>query len=205
MRILRKQDQWLIKRWAKARQLEDSMESARQRYAELFTEIHKQVRKTHSALTRMYLHTQPRDIDNWGGQVGFAKAHWPGRYEEWPTGIYIWGISLDELTSDTAPAPTACIWLRLNSERTEEARQAVLRRRLAAKAGHVFKNRRLNWTTEDEDDDNTCLWYPLPEGSEGLLKLLGTDERTFVDCIAKHVNLLAAFVPALDAVLLKRK
>ena len=44
MKILRKQDKWLIKRWAKARQLEDSMDSARQRYADLFAEIHKQIR-----------------------------------------------------------------------------------------------------------------------------------------------------------------
>jgi hypothetical protein len=40
----------------------------------------------------MRLHMRPRDIEQWGGQVGFAKMAWPGRYDERPTGIYIWGI-----------------------------------------------------------------------------------------------------------------
>ncbi len=203
MKTLHKQDQWLIKRWAKACQLEESMNSARQRYAALFTEAHKHVKKSHPALDSLNLHLEPRNVQGSGGQVAFSKTTWPTPWPTWPTGIYIWGITLDELTAESLPVPQACIWLA--SAKKADKRIDVLRRRLAAKAPHIFKSRRIQWNQEDEDDNRICLWYALPEGRDGLLQMLSNNEQSFVNCIAKHVGLLAAFMPVMDGVLLKRK
>ncbi len=199
MKTLTKQDFWLIQHWTKVRQLEDSMDAARQRYEGLFGEVHKQVRKGYPALDRWDSHMKPREIERWGGQVGFSKSSWPRNSATWPTGFYVWGISLEELTAENPPVPAASIWLAINKK--TEKRMDSLRRSLAVKAPHIFKNRRIQWRSQDEEDDQTCLWYPFPEEPSKLLEMLRKDERSFVNCIAKHVELLAGFIPVMDDVL----
>lgn len=177
------------------------MDAVRQRYEGLFQEVHKRVRKRCPALDRLDLHLKPSEAKQWGGQAAFSKSSWPCTYSTWRTGFSIWGVSLDELTAANPPEPDAHIWLAV--EKQADKRVGTLRRRLAAKAPRIFKNRRILWR-QDEEDDRVCLWYPLPEGTSGLLALLSKDDgESFVDCIAKHVELLAGFVPVLDAVLLK--
>jgi len=176
------------------------MQSARERFEELFTHVHHQVRKGHPSLSNLAVHLLRREVDEWGGQVGFSNPLWPMKYATWPTGIYLWGISLDELTSPNPPTPSIHIWL--GSTRADK-RIEPLRRRLSAELPQARRKRRIQWNEQDETDSRVCLWYALPEGSAGLLKKLCSDERSFVDCLVEHVTLMASFSQVLDSVLLK--
>jgi hypothetical protein len=205
MKILSSQDQWLIKRWAKARQLEESMNVARQHYGDLFGDVHKQVKKRYPALDRCDSHMKPSEIELYGGgQVIFSKSSWPSVTTTWRTGICIWGISLDDLTAEAPPSLTASIYLAVSTD--SDKRIDTLRHRLALKAPSILGNRRIQWQSDDEDDTKVCLLYQLPEGQSGLLAMLSKgDPASFVHCIAKHVELLARFIPVMDGVLLNRK
>jgi hypothetical protein len=178
------------------------MDAARQRYVELFGKVHKRVKTFAPALDRWDSHMKPREIEEWGGNVVFSKSDWPYTSATWRTGFYIWGMSLDELTADVPPAPGAYIYLAVDKQ--TDKRIEILRRRLAARASAVFKNRRIHWSSQDEDDKQICLWYPFLETHTDFLVMLD-DEQSFVDCIAKHVKLLSGFIPVMDDVLLKRK
>lgn len=202
MKTLTKQDYWILKRWREARQLEDCMDTARERYVGLFGEVHKQVKKHTPALDRWDPHMKPREIEEWGGNVVFSKSAWPCTSTTWRTGFYIWGVSLEELTAENPPAPGAYIWLAVNSQ--TDKRIDILRQRLAAKAPDIFKGRQIQWS-QHEEDSQTCLWYQFPEGNSQFLKMLTRDEKSFVDCIAKHIKLLSGFMPVMDAVLIKDK
>jgi len=202
MKTLTKQDEWLISRWRKARQLEDCMDATRQRYMNLFGQVHKLVKKCSPSLDRWDSHMRPREIRQWGGNVTFSKSGWPCTSATWRTGINIWGLSLDELTAANPPTPEACIWLAVHEE--TDKRVDNLRRRLAARAPQIFKNHRIQWSQEDEDKQ-ICLVYPLRERPSELLAMLTKDEKSFVDCIAKHVKLLSEFIPVMDEVLIKGK
>jgi len=100
---------WLIQNWERAGQLETAMNTTRERYEDLFTEIRKSVKKNHPALN-MNIHMTPRDIRNWwGGSVVFSKTGWAPIGETWPTGFYINNISLDELASNKKSEPAVSI------------------------------------------------------------------------------------------------
>jgi hypothetical protein len=202
MKTLTEQDYWLLKHWRAGRQLEDCMNAVRQRYVDLFGEVHQQVKKCFPEVDRWHSHMTPREIREYGGNVIFSKSDWPYTSTTWRTGFYIGGISLDELTAENPPAPDAYIWLSVDKE--TDKRIDNLRRRLAAKAPHIFKNRRIQWS-QQEEDNQTCLWYPFRERPSELLAMLTKDEKSFVDCIAKHVKLLSEFIPDMDEVLSKGK
>lgn len=202
--VLSKQDQWLIKNWRQAAQLEKAMRSAREHYEALFTEVHKLVRIQHTHLDQMEVHLSASDVKNWGGQICISDSRWPNirNGERWHSGFYIWGVSLDELASEREIQPAASIWLSVKPN-SGDKRLAVLRRELSAKAQTVFKNRNLTWRDNDPDDDRICLCFPLPEGRSKLLEMAMSDDRAFVQCLAKHLRLLASFSPILNKILLK--
>lgn len=195
------EDNWLIENWGRARQLETAMNATRERYEDLFTAIHKSVKQNHTAL-HMKIHMRPRDIREWwGGSVVFSKAGWPPGRGTWRTGFYISNISLDELASDKIPEPVVSIWFggNKNDKRIED-----LRRRITTKAPQVFKDQKVNYRNDDDEDNRTLLLYPMPEGKKQLLKMLYEGkEKQFKDCIANHINLVCGFIRILDELLTK--
>ncbi len=193
-------DSWLIERWEKASQLENSMNATRERYKDLFAEIHKSVKQIHPELDRMDIHLSPIEIENWGGGVVFSKARWPSDLATWRTGFYISNISLDELASDKAQEPNVSVYFQggKNDKRIEDTRH-----RITIEAPKVFKGQKINLRYDDEDN-RTLLWFQMPEGKKQLLKMLyGGKEKQFEDCVANHINLMCGFIPVLDKLLTK--
>src|ERR1035438_2999329 len=101
MKTLGKQNIWTIANWEKLHQLEDAMNQTRENYTKVFGEVHKVIRQRHSELNRLEIYFSPNAIRSWGGQAAFSSNKWPSKYESWPTGIYIWGVSLDDLSHPT--------------------------------------------------------------------------------------------------------
>jgi hypothetical protein len=205
---MNKTDQWLIKNWAKATNLESAMRSARQHHKELFDEVHRLVKRDHN-LDCCDIHFEADRVNNIGGEVCFSNSDWPHlpSYKTWRTGIYLWRVSLDELTNERDFTPEVYIWFAILHRKTnnrENKQLEILRKRLAAKAPSVFKKRNINWKSDNEEDNRICISYPLPEKCSQLRELLLKDNgRGFVECIASHVKMMAGFKSVLDEVLTK--
>jgi hypothetical protein len=202
---LSEQDRWLIQRWQKARQFEDAMVSARLYYEDLFRKVHQRVRKRYPELNectpqRLSERVTEAAWEGGGGCAGFSSAKWRRAWTSWPSGIWISNISLDELVTERAPAPTSCIWVSV-SKRSDK-RVEKLRGRLVAKSLRLAGYRSLGVQKHDESDNRVCLWYQLPGERTRLLKMvLLNDGRPFVDCIVNHVELMARLVQGLDDLL----
>jgi hypothetical protein len=193
------QDRWLIERWEKTRQLEEAMNATRQRFENLFVEIYKSVKQNHPSLDRLDLHLSPREIENYGSNVIFSKGSWPSGWETWRTGIYLFAISLDELSSEKKPGPDVSIFFQVKKS---DGRIEEFRKRIVQEAPRIFKDKKIVWETKDEDDNRTLLFYQMPEGKSRLLKMLcDGKEQEFVDCITSHISLLCGFIPVLDELL----
>jgi hypothetical protein len=199
---MNKTDSWLIERWGKVSQLETNMNATRERYNDLFAEIHESVKQIHPELDRIDIHLSPIEIQNWGGSVVYSKAVWPSDWATWRTGFYISNISLDELASDKSPEPNVSIFFQgsKNDKRIED-----MRHRITRESPRVFKRHKINLRYDDEDN-RTLLWFQIPEGKKQLLKMLfGGKEKQFEDCIANHIKLMCGFIPVLDKLLIREK
>jgi len=193
---------WLIERWGKALQFEEARASARSYYEQLFKKVCEMASKKPEEPLRYVTHCFLEKVPEaaWkhsGGCVGFHKSKWQGDWSPWPPGIWIWNISLDELASERASAPTASIYLgfrKYNRRRLEE-----LRKRLRKRTQRDPRWRTLNFQTDDESTREPWFHYDLPEERTELLNMVRRDGgRPFVNRIAKHVQLIADLLEGLD-------
>jgi CRISPR/Cas system-associated protein Cas5 (RAMP superfamily) len=205
MKTLDKQNIWIIANWEKLIRLEDAIGRTRENYVKVFGEIHKVVKQRHPALNRMTSHFSPKEIRDYEtGQAAFSSTNWPYKYESWRTGIYISGISLDELSGEKqTEQPAITIWVGTD-DKIRDKKVEILRRRLSERSKKVFAGKNLQLKSVDGEDYRTCLMYPLPEDRSKLLDLLvKRDSKGFIDCMVNHVNLMASFIPIIDEVLAK--
>jgi hypothetical protein len=199
------QNRWLIEQWARALQFEDAMESARYYYEQLFEKVLEKVRNKHPELRQCARHMLSQrvtegDWDDGGGCAGFSSPKWHSNWPSWPSGIWIWNISLDELVTERAPAPSASIWLSLRNR--SDKKIGKLRERLLTKSRKVRGCRALHFETDDDSDRLTCLYYDLREERTKLLDMVLQDNgRPFVECIASHVERMASLVQGFDDLL----
>jgi hypothetical protein len=199
------QDRWLIGKWEKALQFENAMESARYYYEQLFDKVLEKVGKKHPELhkcvpRRLSRKVTEGDWEDGGGCACFFSPKWLSDWPSWPSGIWISNISLDELVTERAPAPNACIWLSVSKSRGKRIEK--LRERLLTKSRRVSGGRALDFETLDESDSSTCLYYDLREDRTKLLDMaLQDDGRPFVECITSHVERMASLVQGSDDLL----
>lgn len=199
---LSNEDRWLIKRWNKVKELQDAMNSARNHFINLHEEVHKNLKELCPALNRMDIHWGPSEIENYGGNVVFSKSSWPSELENWRRGIYIERTSLDELCSESISQPDIYIYFQAkkNDPRIEKFRE-----RIAKDATKNLKNKVQKWLTIDESDSRTLLWYVFPERKDKLLEMiLDGREQEFVNCMVKHIGIMAGLMPTLDELFSKR-
>jgi hypothetical protein len=197
-------DYWLIKRWKKARRFEKAMEAARLSYEGLFVEAHERVRRRWDWLPdyKPRKLSEPVTEPQWaygGGCIAFFHPGWCcSRWGEgWPSGIWIYNISLDELAAEEAPAPniSICLYVSRRSQKRVEDLQSRLRDVRSKAEGRRY----LRFEENDPEDDGVCLWYSLPEGRPRLLEMvLQKNGQPFISCIAKHVGEMAKLLHPLQ-------
>lgn len=190
------EDRWLINRWEKVKQIEDSMAKTRGNFEKLYEDIHKNVWASWPILNRMDIHWKPNEIEKYGGNVIFSKESWLSDLETWRSGIYVERTSLDELTSESIAEPDIYIYflVKRSDSRIEECRK-----RLIEAAPKILGNKIKSWSSVDEEDNRTLLWYMIPEGKKRLLSMIQDGhEKEFGDCIADHVGIMAGFIPILE-------
>ena len=201
------QDIWLVKNWERARQFEEAMASAREHYEQLFYKVRDKVQQTHKEISVCRPHQLSEQVPeaDWkysGGCAGFCKSKWRGDWAKWPPRIWFWNISLDELVTERADAPTASVYLgfgKYNRRKLEDLRER-LRKRIQGDS----RWRALNFNTDCESQSESWFYYYLPQERTELLDMVVRDGgRLFVNCIAKHVQLIADLLTGLDDFLRK--
>ena len=180
---------YLLKNWANARLLEDSVEKVREKYKDLFSEVLDRVNGKHKELN-----CRGMRLDDDGGyvNVGLGRETWPASDHRWPSGLWIGGVALDDLASEEGEAPYAAVWISPPKGGKLDLKGAT--RTIEAEA------KRLKLEVCRCEDDDGIEWT-LPESRQELLALLEKeDSRGFIECMVAHFELLTRFTDVLNQV-----
>jgi len=190
-------ERFLMKKWDDVTMLQQSIESISDKYDVICREVLEAVREKFPELDTSRVRP---DSDSDGRQIALGKKRWPRMWDGWPSGLWVSGIGLEYLTSETEDPPGASIWLRPPTSLGFEPSNA--RNRVCREAKKLMSDDQFRRCSTD-DDRWTCLWYTLPESRQALLAMLLKDQaKDFVDCMVSHFEVLAKFIPVVDELLL---
>jgi hypothetical protein len=184
-------DLYLLKNWTNARLLEDSMDKVREKYADLFSDVLDRVIAKHKNLD-----CRGMRLNDHGGyvNVGLGRECWPQADHKWPSGLWIAGVTLEDLASQEGEAPSAAIWINPPKGSTLDLQKAT--RRIEAEAKELLKVE-----IHKSDDEEDGIEWELPESRQELLGLLQNGEvQCFADRMVGHFELMARFIPLLNQV-----
>jgi hypothetical protein len=196
--LLNEAERFLLKNWTEARTLEESMEGVRVKYAELFQTAIQAVSAAHPELDR----TVSYPTQNWGsGSIAFGRAAWPASDNYEPPGLWIWNLRLEILASEDEPQPVAALYLPPKTVKKVNLDRSAARAALMKAAADLLEPDELGRVNKAEAADVLLSITTRPKTD--LLNLFSAgDGQGFVDYLASEIDLLARFVPALDALLL---
>jgi hypothetical protein len=184
-------EQVLMHRLRDARELEDSMDKIRQKYADAWEAL---LKCTHPELDFPFLDPNAKQV----GRVGCGRNSWPSRASGWPSGFFIEHISLENLCGYDEERPHASIWIappdkvRINLE--------AARKRIREKAEDSL-GRPLE---EKPSAFQISMWYYLPETTQELISALATNGgRDFFAIMERHLKFFRPLIPLVDAVFRK--
>jgi len=192
---LKPEEQFLFHKLPDVLKLEAAMNRIRRKYSEFWDNIFHRIQEKHPQLVSTVNHSSSAE-----GQVGIGKKCWPAAYQNWPSGFYIYSISLELLCSQDSEAPCAGIWIKPPKELRFDL--GSIKKRLQQKAKNQLG-------LEFQDNSNSCLslWYDLPESRDELLGMLNKNkDAEFAACMLAHIEGLAKLIPLIDeAFKVKRK
>jgi hypothetical protein len=189
-------ERYLIEHWSLACHMEEAMQSVRKKYMAVFDRVVETVRKNHEDLDD---YSNRMTYANEDGCVLLTKSAWREKQKWWPPGFYIEELRPELLFDTDGPAPYASIWVPAKKTGIDpaEARKAIIE----AAPQCLSEDERARCLKQPEDLDY-LLCYDLPEPKDELLKmLLEGDAQPFVDCMVRHLDLLARFTPVVDKLL----
>ena len=196
--LLNEAERYLLKNWAEARTLEESMEGVRVKYAELFQRVIHAVTGAHPELDRSVSYP----TQNWGsGSIAFGRAAWPASDNYEPPGLWIWNLRLEKLASEDEPPPSAALYLPPKTVKKVGLDRTAARALILKAAADVLEPTELGRLNKTESSD-VLLSFSMRSKTELLNLLTAGDGQALVDYLASEIDLLSRFVPALDALLL---
>jgi hypothetical protein len=191
-------EMYILEKWADAKLLEESMESMRNKYREVFDKVLERVQEQHKELDCSAMHFAAGDD---GINVAVGKSTWPCRYPKWPSGLWLSRVRLDDVASEPEYPPGACIWIRPPVQSGLDLKKAANKLREAAR--QVLPKGALKDFEVDEGKSDASIWYPLlPESRQELLAMVKKEDGSaeFIDCMVTHFELLAKFIPVIDEI-----
>jgi hypothetical protein len=192
--LLNEAERFLLTKWNDAYLLEEAMEEVRKKYKGLFEEILDAVGESHPELdARRYFVTQ-----FWtDGCLGFGRSSWPAGDSNWPSGLWMNGLRLEELASEETDPPNATIWLSTKAKIALDSDKA--RRVLDQQAKRLLTREELKGVFSAEEK-GILLWLPAPSKRQLLDALADGDGEAFVNLFVSQFDMMAKFIPVLDKV-----
>jgi hypothetical protein len=193
--LLNEAERFLVEHWGEARLLEESMESVRTKYKEVFERIIEAVTEGHPELDAHRIY--PTQF--WGsGSIGFGRKSWPEGGSNWPSGLWVSNLRLEILAAEDSEPPYASIWVpkrRVNLLDYDTSRVAVEKA-----AEDLLSPEELKRTDKAESGEEVLLYLPAPSKVELRDALSDGDGQKFVELFVSQFDLMARFVPVLDKV-----
>ena len=192
--LLNEAESFLLKNWAEARMLEESMEGVRAKYKELVQRVIQAVTDAHPELNSGFAY--PTQF--WGsGSIGFGRKSWPAGDSGWPPGLWIWNLRLENLASEDSEPPYASIWVSSKSAKKCNLDMTAARTQLKAVAKELLSPEDLDQTSNGGEGD-VLLDFTSPSKIELIGLLLDEDGQKFVDRLVKQFDIMSGFIPTLD-------
>ena len=170
------------------------MKAAREKYTQVLDEVLDEVAEKYEELDCRSTHPTYE-----GSNVGIGKRSWPSKYPDWPSGLWVGHVRLDNVASDEDEyGPGGEVYIGICNDIKLDMAKVAERLLHAAKTLSKDEFRRAETWSGKSD---AGLWYPLPESREKLLELLVKDKaRGFIDCMVAHFESLAKFIPIIDEI-----
>ena len=190
---------FLLGKWDQAYKVERELSRTREKYAEIFVEVLDRVKSRHKNLNRRAFNVGAMATDESLGyiNVGIGREEWPSREpRHWPTGLWIGGVSLEDLYSKNGSKPYASVWLY--PPKTGSLNLKIAAHRIQ-KAAARLRGKGKSGTVSLENASASVDFY-LPERPEQLRSLLLNDVTGFIECMEAHFEDLAELTNAIDGV-----
>ncbi len=194
---------YLLENWTDARLLEKSLVTMRKKYAAVLVKVLDEVKKRHPDFDCRGMEFRVLDEDNDDDcdcvNIGVGKKAWPSASRRnWPSGLWICGITLGEIVAHGEGFPTASVWINPPEDSTVDL--TSVGHRLEEEAKRLLPERTVTHTV-DKEDGWVSIDYSLPESRNALLELLLKGEsQGFIKCLVAHFETLTKLVPAIDQI-----
>ena len=191
-------ERYLLENWTDAVDFEASMNLARDTHRRIIEKSLGKVRAEHEELDTQALHLEyPAEYDL---NAGVGKKEWPDYGKNWPTGFWLGGIRLENLTSEDEERPYACIYVAQKTPDRDFLDDVA--EKISRAARDFLSSDQLRGVEVLDSSDRQhqrMICWPLLESRSGLLNLLLDDEaKGFVSRIAEHIEFLTQFAPVMD-------
>jgi hypothetical protein len=192
--LMNEAERFLLKHWDECRQLEASMDGVRTKYKATFQKIVESVTEARPELD----HSVAYVTQFWGsGSIGFARKSWVDGDSDWPPGLWIESLRLENLTAEDAEPPYAFIWISAKSARKCQLDVELAKKQLTVAAKELLSADEFG-EIEEGDSNEVLLYLPSPSKAELLNLIADGDGQGFVKRFVAQFELMAKFVPALD-------
>ena len=140
---------------------------------------------------------------SYGSQLGFGKASWHTKYDNWPSGFWISNLEFENLLAEHGEAVCGYVWLGIWGDL---AFLDNARAKLSRAAERLPKPQKSRWFSKAEDDPRSILWYEVSESRKSIVEMVLNGNRDrFANFILSHAQILTRFTPVLDELFAKRK
>ena len=193
--LMNEAERFLLQHWEEARLMEESMEAVRNKYKEVFQRIVDAVTEAHPELDASAVYA----TQFWGqGYIGFGRKSWPGGDTNWPSGLWMSNIRLENLATENSDQPSATIEI---SSKVKKGNfdTAAAKAELTTATQELFSPDELDRANKS-DTGNVLLRFAAPSKSELMAMLADGDGQQFVARFVAQFDLMAKLIPVLDKI-----
>jgi hypothetical protein len=193
--LMNEAELYVIKHWEDAQLLEESMEDVRAKYKEVCQRVVDAVAELHPELDASVIClAQSRT----SGEIALGRTSWPMQEKKYPTGLWLYGLRLENLAAEYSEDPIGGIWIAKKEITGFDL--AAARAAMIAAAQTILNPEEIKSISPADTYDN-LLWFDAPSKKEILNALTDGDGQRLVELLVSQFDFMARFIPALDQVL----
>src|SRR6516162_5213089 len=186
--LLNEAEQYLLKHWEEAALLEESMKSVRAKYEDICQRVVEAVTEQHAELDASVICL----AQAWSsGDIALGRTSWPMKDKKYPTGLWLYGLRLENLAAEDSEDPSGGIWIAKKEITGFDF--AAARAEMMAAAQTMLSPEELQRVSPADTFDN-LLWFDAPSKKEILDALTDGDGQRFVELLVSQFDFMARFI-----------
>lgn len=189
---------YLLDNWNDAIELEDSIDSIREKCRGLLDSVLKQVRREHKDFDCQGFYFKYPAAYTWN--IGVGKKAWRSSEPKWPSGFWLGDLYVENLVSEDENYPSVNVYIAPEKNTLDLANAKNTIEKEARKLPTLTPEQIAGIEVESKKE---CFWvtWPLKKSRSELFDLLRSDEaKGFVDCLVEHFEEMMPFIPVIDEI-----